>query len=182
MDGVRTQRSRFRNGVWRRDAWIQGVISLEEIQSFNFFNKKKGLNELKVSEKLEVLKNVGLGYVKLGQSSSTLSGGESQRLKLATFLGKSSSAQTLFVFDEPTTGLHFHDIKKLLASFEALIQHGNSVIVIEHNLDVIKCADWIIDLGPGGGNNGGEIVFCGTPEDLIKNKVSFTGKYLKEKL
>jgi excinuclease ABC subunit A len=161
---------------------IYDILNLTVDDAVDFFNQKKGLNELKVSEKLEVLKNVGLGYVKLGQSSSTLSGGESQRLKLATFLGKSSSAQTLFVFDEPTTGLHFHDIKKLLASFEALIQHGNSVIVIEHNLDVIKCADWVIDLGPGGGSNGGEVVFCGTPEDLVKNKQSFTGKYLKDKL
>ena len=161
---------------------IYDILNLTVDDAVDFFNLKKGLNELKVSEKLEVLKNVGLGYVKLGQSSSTLSGGESQRLKLATFLGKSSSAQTLFVFDEPTTGLHFHDIKKLLASFEALIQHGNSVIVIEHNLDVIKCADWIIDLGPGGGGKGGEVVFCGTPENLIKNKNSYTGKYLKDKL
>ncbi|MBI5541767.1 MAG: excinuclease ABC subunit UvrA [Bacteroidia bacterium] len=161
---------------------IHDILDLTVDDAIEFFNKKKGLTESKISEKLEVLKNVGLGYVKLGQSSSTLSGGESQRLKLATFLGKSTSAQTLFVFDEPTTGLHFHDIKKLLASFETLIQQGNSVIVIEHNLDVIKCADWIIDLGPGGGNSGGEIVFCGTPEDLVRNKKSYTGQYLKEKL
>ncbi|PIP53972.1 MAG: excinuclease ABC subunit A [Bacteroidetes bacterium CG23_combo_of_CG06-09_8_20_14_all_32_9] len=161
---------------------IFDILNLTVDDAVEFFNSKKGLTETRISEKLEVLQNVGLGYVKLGQSSSTLSGGESQRLKLATFLGKNSSAQTLFIFDEPTTGLHFHDIKKLLSSFEALIQQGNSVLVIEHNLDVIKCADWIIDLGPGGGESGGNIIFCGTPEELINNEHSFTGKYLKNKI
>ena len=121
--------------------------------------------------------------MQLGQSSSTLSGGEAQRIKLATFLiGSSSTTQTLFIFDEPTTGLHFHDVAKLLKSFNALIERGHSIIVIEHNLDVIKCADWIIDIGPEGGEDGGNIVAEGTPEDVAKNKVSYTAKYLKEKL
>lgn len=118
----------------------------------------------------------------MGQSSSTLSGGEAQRIKLATFLiGGSTTTQTLFIFDEPTTGLHFHDVVKLLKSFNALIDRGHSIIVIEHNLDVIKCADWIIDIGPEGGEEGGNIVVQGTPEDVAKNKESYTAKYLKEK-
>lgn len=161
---------------------IYDILELTVDDAISFFNNKKGFTETKIVEKLTVLQNVGLGYVKLGQSSSTLSGGESQRLKLATFLGKATTSPTLFVFDEPTTGLHFHDINKLLLSFEALISQGHSVLVIEHNLDVIKCADWIIDLGPGGGDDGGHIVFAGTPEDLIKCKTSVTGKYLKNKL
>jgi excinuclease ABC subunit A len=127
--------------------------------------------------------DVGLGYVQLGQSSSTLSGGEAQRIKLASFLVKGSTEKkTLFIFDEPTTGLHFHDIKKLLYAFNALIEQGHSLVVIEHNQEVIKCADWIIDLGPEGGKNGGTIVFEGTPEEIIKCKASYTGKYLKGKL
>jgi excinuclease ABC subunit A len=118
----------------------------------------------------------------LGQSSNTLSGGEAQRIKLASFLVKSNQAkQTLFIFDEPTTGLHFHDIKKLLKSFEALINQGNSILVIEHNMDVIKCADWVIDIGPEGGEKGGNLVFEGTPEDLIRQNDSHTGQYLKER-
>jgi len=121
--------------------------------------------------------------VQLGQSSSTLSGGEAQRIKLASFLVKGvTKEKALFVFDEPTTGLHFHDIKKLLASFDALIEKGHSIIVIEHNLDLIKCADWIIDLGPEGGENGGQLLAVGTPEEIVKNKKSVTGSYLKEKL
>ena len=137
----------------------------------------------KINERLKPLQEVGLGYVQLGQSSSTLSGGEAQRIKLATFLiGGSSTTQTLFIFDEPTTGLHFHDVAKLLKSFNALIERGHSIIVIEHNLDVIKCADWIIDIGPEGGEEGGNIVAEGTPEEVAKNKISYTAKYLKEKL
>src|SRR5690606_35351220 len=133
--------------------------------------------------KLQPLQDVGLGYVTLGQSSSTLSGGEAQRIKLATFLGKGSrSENALFIFDEPTTGLHFHDIKKLLKSFQALIAQGHSIIVIEHNLELIKVADYIIDLGPEGGANGGKLVAVGTPEELVKNKYSVTGRYLKEKI
>ncbi len=137
----------------------------------------------KIIERLKPLQEVGLGYVQLGQSSSTLSGGEAQRIKLATFLiGGSTTTKTLFIFDEPTTGLHFHDVAKLLRSFNALIERGHSIIVIEHNLDVIKCADWIIDIGPEGGEEGGSIVAEGTPEDVVKNKASYTAKYLKEKL
>lgn len=137
----------------------------------------------RIIERLKPLQEVGLGYVQLGQSSSTLSGGEAQRIKLATFLiGGSSTTQTLFIFDEPTTGLHFHDVAKLLKSFNALIDRGHSIIVIEHNLDVIKCADWIIDIGPEGGEEGGAIVAEGTPESIIKSKLSYTAKYLKDKL
>ena len=124
-----------------------------------------------------------MGYVALGQSSSTLSGGEAQRIKLASFLGKGSkSDNALFIFDEPTTGLHFHDIKKLLKSFQALIEKGHSIIVIEHNLDLIKCADYIIDLGPEGGIRGGQLMAAGTPEEIVKNKKSITGVYLKDKI
>lgn len=161
---------------------IYDILNLTVDDAIEFFSVKKGNSEKRIIDKLKVLQNVGLGYVKLGQASSTLSGGESQRLKLATFLDKSSSNKTLFIFDEPTTGLHFHDIKKLLTSFEALILQGNTILVIEHNLDVIKCADWVIDLGPGGGENGGNIVCTGTPEEIIKNKNSVTGKYLINKL
>jgi len=140
-------------------------------------------NQKKITQKLQPLQDVGLGYVQLGQSSSTLSGGEAQRIKLASFLVKGATKEkALFVFDEPTTGLHFHDIKKLLASFDALIDKGHSIIVIEHNLDLIKCADWIIDLGPEGGENGGQLLAEGTPEDIVKIKKSVTAKYLKEKL
>ncbi|MGB2995809.1 MAG: excinuclease ABC subunit A, partial [Ferruginibacter sp.] len=125
------------------------------------------------------LSDVGLGYVKLGQSSNTLSGGEAQRVKLASFLGKgTSNGSILFIFDEPTTGLHFHDIKKLLASFNALIEQGHSVLVIEHNTDVLKSADWIIDLGPEAGVEGGKLVFEGKPSDLKKIRESNTGKFL----
>ncbi|WBX72035.1 excinuclease ABC subunit UvrA [Tenacibaculum retecalamus] len=137
----------------------------------------------KIAKKLKPLQDVGLGYVQLGQSSSTLSGGEAQRIKLASFLIKGNTKdKALFIFDEPTTGLHFHDIKKLLASFNALIEKGHSIIVIEHNIELIKCADYIIDLGLEGGKNGGNLIFAGTPEELIKNKASYTAKYLQEKL
>ncbi|WP_165730448.1 excinuclease ABC subunit UvrA [Polaribacter sp. 20A6] len=137
----------------------------------------------KIASKLKPLQDVGLGYVQLGQSSSTLSGGEAQRIKLASFLVKGNTKdKALFIFDEPTTGLHFHDIKKLLASFNALIDKGHSIIVIEHNIELIKCADYIIDLGLEGGKNGGNLIFQGTPEDLVKNKESYTAKYLAEKL
>jgi excinuclease ABC subunit A len=159
---------------------IDNILTMTVDDAVAFFTAQ---NETKIMQKLQPLQDVGLGYVQLGQSSSTLSGGEAQRIKLATFLVKGSTKQkALFVFDEPTTGLHFHDIKKLLASFNALIEKGHSVIVIEHNLDLIKCADWIIDLGPEGGENGGYILAEGTPEDVMKNKKSVTGKYLKGKL
>ena len=137
----------------------------------------------KIIAKLQPLQDVGLGYVQLGQASSTLSGGEAQRIKLASFLTKgSNSAKTLFIIDEPTPGLHFHDIEKLLTSFYALIENGHSIIVIEHNTEVIKCADWVIDLGPEGGKEGGNLVFAGTPEELVNCKESYTGKFLKGKL
>ena len=133
--------------------------------------------------KLKPLQEVGLGYLQLGQSSSALSGGEAQRVKLASFLVKGiTTDKSLFIFDEPSTGLHFHDINKLLKSLQALIELGHSVIVIEHQPDIIKTADFVIDIGPEAGKYGGEVVFAGTPEDLVKNKKSHTGKYLKEKL
>jgi excinuclease ABC subunit A len=137
--------------------------------------------EAKITSKMKPLVDVGLGYIHLGQSSSTLSGGEAQRIKLASFLLKGNSTKkTLFIFDEPTTGLHFHDIKKLLKSFDALLEQGHTIVVIEHNMDVIKCADWVIDIGPEGGEKGGEIVFEGVPEDLIQCDNSYTGKFLKQ--
>ena len=159
---------------------IDDLLTMTIDEAVDFFSKTK---QTKISQKLQPLQDVGLGYVQLGQSSSTLSGGEAQRIKLASFLVKGSAKEkALFIFDEPTTGLHFHDIKKLLTSFDALIDKGHSIIVIEHNLDLIKCADWIIDLGPEGGENGGYILAEGTPEEIISNKKSITGKYLKEKL
>lgn len=162
------------------DKNIDDVLSMTIDDAIHFFEAN---NQSKIQNKLQPLQDVGLGYVTLGQSSSTLSGGEAQRIKLATFLGKGSrSDNALFIFDEPTTGLHFHDIKKLLKSFQALIAQGHSIIVIEHNLELIKCADYIIDLGPEGGQRGGKLVAAGTPEELVKNKNSITGKYLKEKI
>ena len=159
---------------------IDDILNMTIDDAITFFESHK---EKKIKNKLQPLQDVGLGYVTLGQSSSTLSGGEAQRIKLATFLGKGSkSDNALFIFDEPTTGLHFHDIQKLLKSFRALIAKGHSIIVIEHNIDLIKCADYIIDLGPEGGKNGGQLVASGTPEEIVANKNSVTGEYLKEKL
>ncbi|OEY71976.1 excinuclease ABC subunit UvrA [Salegentibacter salarius] len=159
---------------------IDDVLNMTIDDATNFFAENK---LVKIVRKLKPLQDVGLGYVQLGQSSSTLSGGEAQRIKLASFLVKGATKEkALFIFDEPTTGLHFHDIKKLLKSFNALIEKGHSVVVIEHNMDLVKCADHIIDIGPGGGVNGGNIVASGTPEEIIKSKDSFTAKYLKEKL
>jgi excinuclease ABC subunit A len=164
---------------------IADILEMTVIQAIDFFESpaKKSSVNAKIIEKILPLKEVGLGYLRLGQPSNTLSGGEAQRIKLAFFLSKGSNdSPTLFIFDEPTTGLHVHDIRSLLKSFNALIERGHSVVVIEHNMDVIKCADWIIDMGPEGGDDGGQIVFEGVPEDLVKNKTSFTGKYLKEKM
>ncbi|MDP5199941.1 excinuclease ABC subunit UvrA [Flavobacterium sp. DG2-3] len=159
---------------------INDILTMTIDDAIAFFEKNK---QTKITQKLQPLQDVGLGYVQLGQSSSTLSGGEAQRIKLASFLVKGATKdKALFVFDEPTTGLHFHDIKKLLASFDALIEKGHSIIVIEHNLDLIKCADWILDLGPEGGENGGHLLASGTPEDIVKVKESVTGVYLKDKL
>ena len=166
-----------------RDKNIFDILEMTVNEAIEFFKEGTGSTEKKIVDKLSPLEEVGLGYIKLGQSSSTLSGGESQRVKLASFLSKENSKQsTLFIFDEPTTGLHFHDIKTLLEAFNALISRGNSVLIIEHNLEIIKSADWIIDLGPEGGKNGGGIVFEGIPEDLIQDKESYTGKYLNEKI
>ena len=159
---------------------IDDILTMTIDDAVAFFSEHK---QAKIMTKLQPLQDVGLGYVQLGQSSSTLSGGEAQRIKLASFLVKGATKdKALFVFDEPTTGLHFHDIKKLLASFEALLDKGHSIIVIEHNLDLIKCADYIIDIGPEGGENGGHLVAFGTPEEVAKNPKSVTGEYLKEKL
>jgi len=159
---------------------IADILAMSVNQAIDFFIK----NDKKIiANKIQPLKDVGLGYIKLGQSSNTLSGGEAQRTKIASFLSKGNTQnKMLFIFDEPTTGLHFNDINKLLKSFYSLIERGHSIICIEHNLDVIKCADWIIDLGPEGGNKGGEVLFSGTPEDIIKEKTSYTGKFLKPKL
>ncbi|MEM9679649.1 MAG: excinuclease ABC subunit UvrA [Bacteroidota bacterium] len=159
---------------------IHDILSMTIDDAVAFFAEHK---QAKIQAKLQPLQDVGLGYVTLGQSSSTLSGGEAQRIKLASFLGKGTRGDnTLFIFDEPTTGLHFHDIQKLLNSFQALIAKGHSIIVIEHNLELIKCADYIIDLGPKGGKHGGQLVAYGTPEAIVENPDSITGNYLKEKL
>lgn len=163
---------------------VSDILDMTIDDAVEFFSQDKDNRIVKkIIERLKPLQEVGLGYVQLGQSSSTLSGGEAQRIKLATFLiGGSTTTQTLFIFDEPTTGLHFHDVAKLLKSFNALINRGHSIVVIEHNMDVIKCADWIIDIGPEGGEEGGNIVAQGTPEDVVKSKNSHTAKYLKAKL
>jgi excinuclease ABC subunit A len=162
---------------------IYDMLEMTIDEAIEFFNSHPGKNEKRIVEKLQPLSDVGLGYIKMGQSSSTLSGGESQRVKLAYFLSQErGSGHILFIFDEPTTGLHFHDINKLLKSINALVDHGHSVILIEHNQEVIKSSDWVIDLGPEGGENGGQVVFEGKPEALAKCKESYTGRYLVSKL
>jgi len=154
------------------------VLNLSVEEAIDFFADKKD-----ILKKIKPLYDVGLGYVKLGQSSNTLSGGEAQRVKLASYLGKEQSSEKIFfIFDEPTTGLHFHDINKLLDALNALVEKGHTVVIVEHNMEVIKSADWVIDLGPDGGIGGGELLYEGTPEGLVKIKRSHTGKYLKEKL
>ncbi|WP_242204631.1 excinuclease ABC subunit UvrA [Aestuariivivens insulae] len=159
---------------------IDDVLNFTIDDAIAFFEAH---NQTKIKNKLQPLQDVGLGYVTLGQSSSTLSGGEAQRIKLASFLGKGNNTnKALFIFDEPTTGLHFHDIQKLLKSFNALIERGHSIIVVEHNLELIKCADYVIDLGPTGGEHGGNIIASGTPEEIVKVESSETGKYLKDKI
>lgn len=155
------------------------ILEMTVNKAIEFFSEAEGTLEKRIIQKLKPLQDVGLGYIKLGQSSSTLSGGESQRVKLASFLADESQKPTLFIFDEPTTGLHFHDISKLINAFSALVEKGHSLIIIEHNMDIIKCADWVIDLGPEGGENGGNIVVEGTPEIVAKCQQSYTGKYLK---
>ncbi|MCL1932654.1 MAG: excinuclease ABC subunit UvrA [Candidatus Azobacteroides sp.] len=161
---------------------IYDVLEMTIEEAIAFFNEAGGSQEKKIVKKLNCLKEVGLGYVKLGQSSFTLSGGENQRVKLAYHLGEEKAQPTLFIFDEPTTGLHFHDIKTLLKAFDALIERGHTLVIIEHNLDVIKCADHIIDLGPEGGEKGGYVVCTGTPEQVASCAESYTGRFLKEKL
>ncbi|MEE0916454.1 MAG: excinuclease ABC subunit UvrA, partial [Alistipes sp.] len=168
-----------------RDKDICDVLDMSIDQAIEFFGADSKSNNTcrRIVERLKPLQDVGLGYVKLGQSSSTLSGGESQRVKLASFLTKDTGRGSIvFIFDEPTTGLHFHDIKRLLAAFDALIANGHTVVIVEHNMDIIKCADHIIDLGPEAGYDGGEVVFEGTPKDLIDCKSSYTGSYLKQHL
>lgn len=162
---------------------IHDILEQTVNEAIEFFNSDKSSLEKMIVNKLRPLSDVGLGYIKLGQASSTLSGGESQRVKLASYLSKERhTSPSVFIFDEPTTGLHFHDIRKLLDSFNALIERGHSILIIEHNLEIIKCADWVIDLGPGGGEHGGDLVFEGTPEELVKCNRSYTGKYLRSKL
>lgn len=165
-----------------RDKNINDVLDMTVNEAIDFFGQQSGLTEKKIVKRLLPLQEVGLGYIKLGQSSSTLSGGENQRVKLAYYLAMEKPEPTMFIFDEPTTGLHFHDIHILMHAFNRLIEQGHTVVIIEHNLDVIKCADHIIDIGPEGGEKGGTVVATGTPEEIVKCKDSYTGKYLAEKL
>jgi len=154
---------------------IYEVLEMTVDEAYDFFYSIPS-----IKQKLETLKRVGLGYIKLGQPATTLSGGEAQRVKLSTELSKRATGNTLYILDEPTTGLHFADVAKLIDVLQSLVDKGNTVIVIEHNLDVIKCADWIIDLGPEGGDAGGRIVAEGSPEDIAKIKQSYTGQFLKK--
>jgi len=156
---------------------ISDVLEMTSEEAMNFFEKVPAIHQ-----KLKVLCEVGLGYIHLGQSATTLSGGEAQRIKLATELSRRSTGRTLYILDEPTTGLHFDDVKRLLQVLSELVDRGNTVLVIEHNMDVIKCADWVIDLGPEGGDKGGELVAVGTPQEIIKSKRSYTGEWLKKVL
>ena len=158
---------------------IYDVLEMTVSEAISFFAAH---DAVPIANKLKPLEDVGLGYIKMGQSSSTLSGGENQRVKLAYFIGQERQQPTLFIFDEPTTGLHFHDIHRLQESFNTLIEKGHTVVVIEHNMDVIKCGDYVIDLGPDGGDRGGNIIATGTPEDIAECKTSITGRFLKEKL
>jgi excinuclease ABC subunit A len=163
---------------------IDDVLNMTISEAIEFFKASPngGRLEETIVKRLQTLEDVGLGYIKLGQNSSSLSGGENQRVKLAYYIGQEKQEPTLFIFDEPTTGLHFHDIKRLLQSFDALIERGHSILIIEHNMEIIKCADWIIDLGPNGGDKGGELVTSGTPEEVAKCQKSLTGRYLRVKL
>ena len=154
---------------------IADVLDMTVNQAVEFFE-----NQPSILQKIKVLQDVGLGYIKLGQSSTTLSGGESQRVKLATELSKRDTGRTLYILDEPTTGLHFEDIRVLLSVLDRLVDKGNTVIIVEHNLDVIKCADWIIEMGPDGGRGGGQLLIEGTPEEIAKQKIGYTSKYLKK--
>jgi excinuclease ABC subunit A len=164
---------------------IDDILNMSVEEAIAFFSSQEDPTAKRIAERLQPLVDVGLSYIKLGQSSSTLSGGESQRVKLAYFLSmndngpKSKKQRILFIFDEPTTGLHFYDVEKLLKSFDALLSKGHSIVVVEHNLDVIRAADWVIDLGPEAGDKGGNLVFAGTPEKLVACKESHTAEYLR---
>jgi len=158
---------------------IDDVLNMTISEAIQFFGEHQ---QKTIVNRLKPLEDVGLGYIKLGQNSSTLSGGENQRVKLAYFIGQEKQEPTLFIFDEPTTGLHFHDIQRLLHAFDALIGRGHTILVIEHNMEIIKCADHVIDLGPDGGDRGGDLVVCGTPEEVAACEKSITGKFLREKL
>jgi excinuclease ABC subunit A len=156
---------------------VADVLDMTVAEALNFFKNHPG-----IKRKLQTLYDVGLGYIHLGQAATTLSGGEAQRVKLATELSKVGTGSTFYILDEPTTGLHFEDINMLLSVLNRLVDKGNTVLVIEHNLDVIKTADWIIDIGPEGGDNGGRIIAKGTPEEIVKVKKSYTGQFLKKEL
>jgi excinuclease ABC subunit A len=160
-----------------KDKSIADVLDMTVSEGAEFFRAVPA-----VRDKLETLERVGLGYIHIGQQATTLSGGEAQRVKLAKELSRRATGRTIYLLDEPTTGLHFHDVKKLLEVLHELVDQGNTVVVIEHNLEVIKTADWIIDLGPEGGDKGGEIVFAGTPEEIVTHPRSYTGQFLKEAL
>ena len=168
--------------VLYRGKTISDILEMTVNQAIEFFSEEQRFNEKKIVNRLKPLQDVGLGYIKLGQSSSTLSGGENQRVKLAYFMSGEKKNHTMFIFDEPSTGLHFHDINTLMESFNLLVQKGHTVVIIEHNMDIIKCADHIIDLGPEGGAEGGTLVVEGTPEQVVKCEASYTGKFLAEKL
>jgi excinuclease ABC subunit A len=176
---------RFRDEILEvkfQDKTIHDILEMTINEAIDFFAQSKGKYEKHIVSLLSNYQKVGLGYLKMGQASNTLSGGESQRIKLASYLSKESADPGLFIFDEPTTGLHFHDIHKLLDSLQQLKNRGHSILIIEHNPEIIKSADWIIDLGQEGGDKGGKLVFAGTPEGLVQSKDSWTGKYLKEKI
>ena len=172
-----TRYNRETLNIYYKEKNIADVLDMRVSEALEFFS-----NVPKIKNKLQVLEDVGLGYIKLGQSAPTLSGGEAERVKLAKELQKKATGKTLFVLDEPTTGLHSADIKKLLAILQKIVDNKDTVLVIEHNLDVIKCADYIIDLGPEGGDGGGSIVTTGTPEEISKIKESYTGQFLKKML
>ena len=161
---------------------IYDFLDMTVNQAIEFLGEQPGAQETKIINRLRPLQDVGLGYIKLGQSSSTLSGGENQRVKLAYYMSQEKQSGTVFIFDEPTTGLHFHDISVLLKSLNRLVDNGNTVIIIEHNMDVIKNADWLIDIGPEGGDAGGQVVAEGTPEQVAECEGSYTGFYLREKI
>ncbi|MFR9661912.1 MAG: excinuclease ABC subunit A, partial [Rikenellaceae bacterium] len=162
---------------------ISDILELTIDAAISLFEEDRSATAIKIVERLRPLQSVGLGYIKMGQSSSTLSGGEAQRVKLASFLGKDSGGgKVIFIFDEPTTGLHFHDIKRLLEAFGALIERGHTIVIVEHNMEVIKCADWIVELGAEAGDRGGELVYEGSPEGLVNLKNSYTGQFLADKM